>query len=74
MLSAALTCLGIVFVFGVVVCFIDVYARLAAHRQEHADQRHAERTTGDHLARLNRRIESLERTRLNQREFWSSDR
>lgn len=74
MLNAILTGLGASLALGAIVCFIDLYARLAAHRQELADQRQAERKTGDCLAQHARRLASLEQTRLNQREFWSADR
>ena len=74
MIEAILTGLGVSLALGVIVCIADIYARLAAHRQEFADQRQAERTTVDHMAQHERRLASLEQTRQNQREFWSSDR
>ena len=74
MLNAILTGLGVVLAIGIVACFIDVYARLAAHRQEFRDILAHHRKTGEELARLRRRLDSLEQTRQNTREFWSSDR
>ena len=74
MIEAILTGLGVSLALGAIVCFIDIYARLAAHRQEFADTRQAERTTVDHMSQHERRIASLEQTRRNQRELWSADR
>ena len=62
-LAITLTALGILFALGVIAVIIDLYARIAAHRQEFRDILAHDRKTSDALAEHARRITSLEQTR-----------